>query len=112
MKKFTTVKDQVEVEIDGQVYTVMEMSGTQRDAFLKTIRAKLNVKDNTDKIEVSSTGGVQVQLIATCLQDTNGVAVIKETIQEWPSKLITGLFEICQEVNGIGEKAEAETVKN
>ncbi len=98
------------VTLDGEKYTLIEMTGKQRDAFLDDIGGRMKFIAGKSA-GMKNYDGLQAFLVALCLIDKKGDNVKKEVIQSYPSSVQTKLFKAAQELNGLDDES-AEQVKN
>lgn len=107
-------EEQVELEnADGsvEVYTIKEMPGTQRDAYLNASKHRVTVKDG--RPVVTEFKGIHSHLLSRCMFDSNGKAVEQSVIDStFGGSLQFELFQIAQRVNALGEGAREEEKKD
>lgn len=107
----TLVRIEKKVRIDGVIYTVKEMTGQQRDQWLNSMGNRMKMSPDGKPSGLKTYDGIQAGLIGLCLYDKDNVFVPIEKIHQWPASAQVKLFDLCQEVNGLNDKA-AEEVKN
>jgi len=106
-KEFTTTLKEEEVTIDGKMYTVRELDGkglavTRR--IMSSAEVTVNA-DGTSSFKGVNLEGQELDLLCLCLYDEQGKLVTKEVMVKWPSTVLTGLYNIAQELSGLNEKA-------
>lgn len=87
-------------------YTLREMTGQSRDAYLNFMAGRMRHDQSGKPSGIKNFDGMQADLIARCLFDPDKKRVDPKTISRWPSKVQQALFEVCQEMNGLDESAE------
>lgn len=107
-------EEQVELENpDGtlEVYSIKEMPGTQRDAYLNASKHRVTVKDGRPII--TEFKGIHSHLLSRCMYDANGKLVEQSVIDNtFGGSLQFELFQIAQKVNALGEGAREEEKKD
>ena len=94
-------------------YELREMISSVRDKYLNTIKSRMLFNPKTGNPQgVKNFEGMQADLLARCLYDSDGNAVPLNTIQEWPASKVTTLFEAAQKLNGLNLKKEEDESKN
>jgi hypothetical protein len=109
-KKFTKKSKRMDIDIDGEEYSIREFFGTERDNWMSgmTKRAKLDAAGKP--IGATNVVGIQSSLITLCLFDSDGERVPAATVDSWPASTVQDLFKECQTINGLDE-ASKETEK-
>lgn len=100
--KFSKVKKRKEIEIDGEVYWIEEMMGTE----IGTWRMEMNRRVAQDGKRVTNFMGIEAELISRCLIGPDGRKVAKSIVDTWPTTMIEGIFKLCQDLNGLTDEAE------
>ena len=113
--------ERAEVEIDltdnGVTHTflMMELDGKGRDSYLTNISGRLEGGATPGATtSVKNFDGLQAALLHRVLFGVDGdkrKAVPVQTIQAWPARVQTALFDKAREMNGLGDGAE-ETAGN
>lgn len=98
---------------DGTIlhYRLQEMMGDRRDVYLGKLSARMTKDDKGRPTGLKSFDRLQADLIAECLVDADGRGVPVLVIAKWRATVQKGLFELCQEMNGLTDTA-AEKAKN
>ena len=108
--EFTLKLEEIPVILDGKEYTLRELTGQQRDAYMDDMNKRMRYvggkAEGFTKFE-----GLQAGLLAKCLFDSEGKNVSEKTIQMYPSHVVQALFAKAQELSGLNESG-AEEVKN
>lgn len=101
------------VTADGveKTFVLVEMTGAQRDAWMNQTATRFKTNEKGHPLGMREFRDLQAGLIAICLKDENRKAVPVSVIQGWPATVQKALYDRCQEMNGLTEKAE-ETEKN
>jgi len=108
-------EETVEIESNGKVdvYTIRQLDGATRDAYMDELKANTIVGSNGKYIGLKSYAGHQSGLLAKCLFGPGGKLIPEDMIQRWPAPTINGLFEVAQELNMLNVTDEVkEAVKN
>jgi hypothetical protein len=92
---------------EGEIrtYTMRELTGEEREAYLNGIRDKFEVMPN-GKSRVRNFTGLQSGLLAKCVYDDNGALVPLKLINKWPAKLQSDLYKRANKMSGMDETAE------
>ena len=101
------------VTIGGQAYVLIELDGKQRDKYLTALSNRMKTTKEGKPAGFKTFDGMQADLVVECLRkvdETTGdrTPVSMETIQSWPAKVSTGLFEAAQELSGLNESEDSE----
>lgn len=88
-------------------YTLREMDGNQRDEHMQDSASRMKFDEKGNAKGLSSYKGIQSKLISLCLFDAEGKPVPEKTINAWPATTISGLFKAAQQLNSLGDDAEA-----
>jgi len=102
------LRDPVTREV--RTYTMTELNGTEREAYLNSIVGKFEVT-SSGKSRVKNFTGLQSNFLAKCVRDDAGVLVPTKVIDKWPSGLQSELYKRGQRMSGMDETAE-EDAKN
>lgn len=105
--KFELELKEQQVELDGDLFTIFELTGKQRDEYLNSVSQRVNYV-NGKAAGMKNLTGLQSSLIALCLKDEAGKSVKETDIQQYPSSVQTKLFEIAQELSGLGKEEDPE----
>lgn len=100
------------VKINGKMHTVTELTGLELSRWRSEVASKIKVGSQGQVTGLNSFVGVEAGLIEKCLKDDTGSFVPSELISTWPASVQSKLFELCQEVNGLSDKAEGEEKKS
>jgi len=107
--RLKSIKIPIEAQDGTEVeYTMMELTGAQRDAFLNDQTKRTSGKDGN---LVKNFTGMFSSLLKLCLYDPEGKLVTTKEIDGWPSEMTTDLFLQAVELSGLNKKAE-EAEKN
>lgn len=88
-------------------YELREMNGRDRDEYSNFVNQKIEPGKNGSTGHFKSVDRLQSNLIHRCLFDPSSSKMVAEdVIQTWPASMQTLVFERCQELNGLKEKAE------
>ncbi len=90
-------------------YILREMSGKERDKWLNTNTNRFQIDRNTGvALGMKDHTDFQAGLISKCLYDGTTLVPLTE-ISSWPATALYALFEACQELNGMTDKAATES---
>ena len=92
-------------------YSVNEMTGLERDAYLTAFNSKMRMSPD-GRSTMTDFKNIQALLLSKTIrdEDTNKLVEIK-VIETWPARTQKALFDIAQKLSGLDAKAE-ETAKN
>ena len=95
-------------------YVLREMNGTGRDKYLGYLGDKMDVNSQGD-VKMKDYDGLQANLLSRCMfkieDDGERSPVSIETIQSFPARVTTALFEKAKLISGMDDDAE-ETARN
>jgi hypothetical protein len=110
---FKTTLRQKEVMIDDKPYIIRELDGVD----LGKTRG-----DMGDSVTVSSDGnasfsGINLQdpelkLLSLCLYDAEGGLVPRQVMEKWPATVLSGLYNIAQELSGLDKESRKKMEAN
>ncbi len=111
--RFSLRREKVPVELENEAggivrYQLVEMDGKSRDAYMNRVREFVLVNTEGKVVGFKTFEGMQSSLLVFCLKDQSGECVSEETIQSFPTRVLTSLFEKAQMMNGL----QAEPEKN
>lgn len=100
------------VKIDGKPYVLVELNGKQRDVYLTGVGKRVRLGPDGKPAGMNDVNGLEASLITLALF-TNDPGAPREpvpanTIQGWPSRVVTALFEKCFAMNKLGKDTPAE----
>jgi hypothetical protein len=115
MDKFETLSFSLEraerpVTIAGEDYVLVELDGHGRDKYLTNVAGRVRVNEKGDTTGLKNFDGMEAGLVALCLkkiEDGTRKPVTLATIQSWPGRVITALFDAARDISGL-EKGEAK----
>lgn len=112
---FSLTLEEQRVTVGGDDYVVTELTGKQRDRYLTGISARMKPAAGAGKgapQQLQDFDGLQASLVAIALrkieQDGGRTAVAVETIQKWPSKVVSGLYDIAAKLSALGDQEGGE----
>lgn len=108
IRKFTLTRKEVPVEIDGQLYTLLEMDGKQRDQYLNHVGGKMKTTSEGKPAGLKDFNNLQSRLISQHLKDLEGEYVKEDVINTYPASVVSGLAEMCREISGLDDEGEEE----
>jgi len=112
LKRNTT---EIVLENEGAEVTceLKEMTAAKRDVYLQKLSSRVETGADGQPTGVSDFAGMQAELIQTCITKKGGGELSIETIQEWPASVVTSVYALCQEMNGLSQATEEDgTAKN
>lgn len=105
--KFTLTLKTIPVEIDGRKYTLKELTGKQRDAYLTKNSAKMKfVKGKPAGL--TTFDGVQTDLLTECLFDEKNQLVTAAEMANWPAHVQEQLFTEARKLSNLRQEKQAE----
>ena len=106
-------REEKKIKIGATVYRVKEMLGVQRDSWMTKMGKRVKTgADGKPTGTLSDYNGVQADLIELCLYTEDDKPIPLGVAKEWPAKIQAKVFELCQELNGLGDEKNADAVKN
>ena len=105
--EFSLERIEKPVTIGGKAYVLRELDGKQRDTYLNGLSQRVRIVDGKPA-GLKSFDGLQASLLALCLYENiaGGEPVPAATIQAWPATVVTRLYEVAREMNGLDEEEE------
>lgn len=114
-EEFTTTLKTLPVKINGETWTIREITGPQRNQFLDHNRGKMDIKkkEGTDEVEVTvkSFEGQGMDILMLTLYKPTGEIVSPAELDTWPANTILKLAEKSMTLSGLNKKGE-EQAKN
>ena len=107
-KQFILKTEAVPVLIDAEEMELKEMNAAQRDRYLDSLSNRMRLDTAGRPAGVKKFDGLQSGLIALCLRRKDGSLVPEQTIQTWPASVVSGLFEMAQEINHLNNVVNGE----
>ncbi len=91
-------------------YVLVELDGNGRDEYLNEMNKRMKTIGKETKI--SNYKGLQSMLVSMCMRHKADMEpVLLDECQALPGKTLTKLFETCQSLNGLDDKAK-DAAKN
>lgn len=81
-------------------YTIKEMSGSQKEEYLNSLRQKSRVADNGDII-VENYKGMFTDLLCCCMYNEEDELVQRGELTNMPARVLTDLSQIAKQLNGL-----------
>ncbi len=101
------------VKLDGEKYTLKELTGDARDNNMDATRERMNFSEDGKPAGFKSFKGLQADLLALSLYDKHDKLVSKEVILAFPASVQNELFKAAQELSALeDEKENDESAKN
>src|SRR5690606_21907986 len=85
-------------------YYLREMWGTARDEYLDSLTKRMDFGADGKATRMKSFKGLQANLIARCLYNSDNELVTMDEIQSWPSSVQSKLYAKAREINGLDEE--------
>jgi len=95
-----------EVKIDDQVYTVRELNGTERGAYLNSVGGRVIINDQGKAVGMKDFTGLEALLLKRCLYGPDGVLVTEKTLATWPASVLGTLFDIAKDLSALNEESK------
>lgn len=93
----------VELEDGSEVdYEVVELIGTERDAYLNIVESKIAIVGGQRKLRDYK--GVATELLKRTVRDQNGSAIPPKIIDAWPSSMQNALAAIARDLSALDEE--------
>lgn len=92
----------ITIKEDGtdRQYELREMTAADRDRYLDRLGARVKVDEEGKPVGVKEFNGMQSDLLALCLWDCAAASYVKpETVQAWPSSVVSALYAEAQEMH-------------
>jgi hypothetical protein len=128
--EFTLEQQEVPVKIydkehdEEKWYIIREFTAKERDAWLNDVSGRMRTSEAGNVTGVKNFTGMQGMLLtltmthADCESSKDGDTIISNgkkvdmnTVQKWPARLQTRLFELAQRICGLDDEAQ-ERAKN
>jgi hypothetical protein len=109
--KFELELKEQAVELDGDDYTLYELTGKQRDSYMDNVSQRVKYVKG-EAAGMKSMVGIQSSLLAMCLKNEKGVLVKEVDIQAYPGSVQGKLFAMAQKLSGLDVEEKTEEVKN
>lgn len=106
---FTIKLKEKPVLIDDQPFTLKELTGSQRDIYLNENAGRLRIDPTTGQTKgFKDYKGIHTDLLSKCMYDPEGKVVTKVFLNELPASVVTGLFQLANELNKLDEDPDSE----
>lgn len=98
----------------GQVstYVLVELDGTQRDAYLNAVAARMRTNAQGQPAGVKNFTGLQADLLSRSLfsqaSDGSRKPVDAATIQKWPARVQAALHKKAKALSALDDEADAK----
>ena len=121
------------VEIGGDAYVLVELTGMQRDRYLTAIAGRLKQIVGSKRATVKNFDGLQSSLVGMALRRVkDGATVVppsggsytaemlkeqtdpvsEKMIQEWPAAVGSALFRVAKELSGLNDEEDEDAEGN
>lgn len=112
---FQLTRQELPVNIDGDTYVLLELTGKERDAYFNTLGRRL--RPGADgKASVQDFEGIEATLVAASLRRVLGgghLPVTVAEVQAWPARVVSALHKAAQQLSGLGkDEKDGEDAKN
>lgn len=96
------------VDGESKTYLLKELTSDQRGTFLNKVgkRVKFGIKGAVQGMTDYKL--LQEGLLTLCVKDENGESIKAEVLAQWPSHVITELFNAAQTLSGMDLEGEKE----
>lgn len=97
------------VSIAGEPYVLIELDGRDRDKYLNSLGSRVKTAPNGKSAGIKNFDGLQATLIVMSLRKIEGDErnpVKLETIQKWPARVVTALFNAARDLSALNEDDE------
>lgn len=109
--RFDLKREEKEIVISDEPYVLKELDGTGRDTYLNTVINRVKVNKKGEPTGLKSFDAMQAGLVAQSLFKVVGnehEPVNVATIQTWPAKVVSSLFDAAKELSGLGDEEGEE----
>jgi hypothetical protein len=93
-----TLKEQ-RVLLGGRSYTLRELDGLGRDAYLSEMLKRVVIKEDGKIDPPRDVSGLSILLLSLTLHDPDGKPVPAEVIGKWPSPTVEALHQASQKLS-------------
>jgi len=112
---FSLTREEMPVRIGDGDYVLQELDGAERDRYLQDVGGRIRIAKDGNAAGVKNFKGMQAFLVSLALKkqvsgDLENVPV--DTIQGWPSKVVSGLFDAARELSGLDKEDGEDEVGN
>jgi len=113
---FTLDFQEKPVTIAGEDYVLVELDGKARDSYLNNVGGRMRVNAEGKPSGLKNFDGLQASLVAASLRkiiDGKQIQVKATTVQSWPAKVVSALFDAAKELSALGqEDGEDDAAEN
>lgn len=95
----------LETDDGDQTYYLRDMTGRDRDTYLRSIGGKIKFDEKGKPAGFTSLDGLQLALLELTLFDDKNKPVKREVLQDWPAELLEQLFNKSQELSALTAKS-------
>jgi hypothetical protein len=110
---FSLVKKELPVTLEtasgSKTIYLRELSGKDRDAYLKILGAKMRFDDEGKPQGLKSFDGLHIPLVSLSLYSEDGKRVPTSEIEEYPAAVVEALFDAAQDLSAINKATTTES---
>ena len=113
--KFSLKLKKLEIEIDEKIYTLSEITGSQRDTYLNDTSNRIRFGSKGEAQGIKNFDGIQTKLLSMCLMNPDGKLVEEKILKTWPASVLEALYTEAQKLSGLNKeqpKVEEELKKD
>jgi hypothetical protein len=103
---FETTLKELPVTIDSKSYVLRELDGILKGKYLNTMGSRIELGPTGQIKRFKDYSGLETTLLELCLYDDENNLVKTTVMREWPSTLLTRLFEAAQELSALDEESK------
>lgn len=93
-------------------YTLNELDGTGRDYYMNNIAERTVIGSDGKAAQIKNFVGIQSNLLARSVRDSEGKLVKEDVIQGWPSSMLDALYRECKKLSALDDKSEDRAKKD
>lgn len=105
---FSLTLREVPVTLDGEPYTLRELTGKDRDAYAARLHKQIDIAPDGTARGIKSTAGLSIYLLSLSLFDSGNKRVSAQTIEKFPSAVIERLVEEANKLSALDQESADE----
>jgi hypothetical protein len=116
--EFSLKRNEIEITLEGEnseinKYLIREMTGAQRDQYLKVAVSKASFGADGKVSSVRDPTGLQPALISLCMIDVATKKYVDaKFVNEMRTTVQNDIFEMCSKLNGLDKEADETSKKD
>lgn len=105
---FSLEREEIPVRVGDVDYVLIELDGKERDRYLQDVGKRIRTNREGNAAGVKNFDGMQAFLVSLSLKKEAGGGdredVPVTTIQKWPAKVVSALFDKARELSALGKE--------